>query len=200
METVDYIKELKKKIKEQQKKIRELQKKINEKGSPRVSTPHTPRDMGRGSVPKITVHYYGTEQESDSTNPEKHSEGSSSRMEKDMDTGLSSPMVDTTPTGTSDATLQSLREKVASSPMDDHSTETVQTTSEEIPEWVSPEEELPELNTVEDLRQWLGLCSLMDATVETTSEEIPDMVIVSPEEEELPELNSIEDLRQWLGL
>jgi hypothetical protein len=36
---------------------------------------------------------------------------------------------------------------------------TVQTTSEEIPEMVivSPEEELPEFNSVEDLRQWLGL-------------------------------------------
>jgi hypothetical protein len=65
---------------------------------------------------------------------------------------------------------------------------------------VSPEEEIPEFNSVEDLRQWLGLCSSMDATVQTTSEEIPDMVIVSPEEEELPEFNSVEDLRQWLGL
>jgi hypothetical protein len=39
---------------------------------------------------------------------------------------------------------------------------TVQSTSEEIPQWVivSPEEEeeeLPEFNSVEDLRQWLGL-------------------------------------------
>jgi hypothetical protein len=49
---------------------------------------------------------------------------------------------------------------------------------------VSPEEEeLPEFNTVEDLRQWLGLS--MDDT--TTSEEIP-------------EFNTAEDLRQWLGL
>jgi hypothetical protein len=137
IETVDYIKALKNKIKE-------LQNKINEKESPRESTPHTPPDMGRDSVPKITLHYYGTEQESDSTNPEKHSEGSSSRVEKDMDTGLSSysdisepemvdptPMVATSPTGRSH--------------MDDHSTETVQTTSEEIPESVNPEEEEEEL-------------------------------------------------------
>jgi hypothetical protein len=85
-----------------------------------------------------------------------------------------------TPTGTS----ESWRE--TSSPMD----VTVRTTSEA--EWViaSPEEEeLPEFNTVEDLRQWLGLCSPMDATVQTTSEE-----------EELPEFNTAEDLRQWLGL
>jgi hypothetical protein len=99
-----------------------------------------------------------------------------------------------TPTGTSESSRET------SSPMD----VTVPTTSEEIPEWViaSPEEEeLPEFNTVEDLRQWLGLCSPMDATVQTTSEEIPEWVIVSPEEEEeLPEFNTVEDLRQWLGL
>jgi hypothetical protein len=61
-------------------------------------------------------------------------------------------------TGPSEATLQSL--KVASCPMDDHSTVPKETSSEEIPEWVivSPEEEeLPEFNSVEDLRQWLGL-------------------------------------------
>jgi hypothetical protein len=74
-----------------------------------------------------------------------------------------------TPTGTS------LRK--TSSPMD------VTTTSEA--EWGTPdeEEELPEFNTVEDLREWLGLS--MDDT--TTSEEIP-------------EFNTAEDLRQWLGL
>jgi hypothetical protein len=84
--------------------------------------------------------------------------------------------------------------------MDDHSTKTVPTTSEKIPEMVivSPEEEeeLPEFNTVEDLRQWLGLCSPMDETVPTTSEEIPEIVIVSPKEEEIPEFKSVEDLRQ----
>jgi hypothetical protein len=79
----------------------------------------------------------------------------------DLDTGLisySSEMADlttvvaSTPRGTSEE--ESSRE--TSSPMD----VTVQTTSEEIPEWVtvSPEEEeLPEFNSVEDLRQWLGL-------------------------------------------
>jgi hypothetical protein len=59
-----------------------------------------------------------------------------------------------TPTGASDE--ESSRE--TSSPIDDHST--VLSTSEEIPQWVivSPEvEELPEFNSVEDLRQWLGL-------------------------------------------
>jgi hypothetical protein len=79
---------------------------------------------------------------------------------------------------------------------------TVPTTSEEIPEWVimSPEEEeLPEFNSVEDLRQWLGLCSPMDATVQTTSEEEMEL-LASRDEEELPEFNSVEDLRQWLGL
>jgi hypothetical protein len=57
-----------------------------------------------------------------------------------------------TPTGASDE--ESSRE--TSSPMD----ATVPSTSEEIPQWVivSPkEEELPEFNSVEDLRQWLGL-------------------------------------------
>jgi hypothetical protein len=33
----------------------------------------------------------------------------------------------------------------------------VQTTSEEIPESTSPDEELPEFNSVEELKQWLGL-------------------------------------------
>jgi hypothetical protein len=58
----------------------------------------------------------------------------------------------TTPTGASEE--KSSRE--TSSPMD----ETVPTTSEEIPQWVivSPkEEELPEFNCIEDLRQWLGV-------------------------------------------
>jgi uncharacterized coiled-coil protein SlyX len=51
------------------------------------------------------------------------------------------------------------------------------------------EEELPEFNTIEDLKQWLGLCS----------EEVPESA--SPEEEEeLPEFNYIEELKQWLGL
>jgi hypothetical protein len=73
-----------------------------------------------------------------------------------------------TPTGASDE--KSSRE--TSCAMDDHSTETVLSTSEEILESVivSPEEEgellaspdeeeeeLPEFNSVEDLRQWLGL-------------------------------------------
>jgi hypothetical protein len=81
----------------------------------------------------------------------------------DLDTGLISysdisemadltTVVASTPTGTSEE--ESWRE--TSSHMD----VTVRTTSEEIPEWVilSPEEEeLPEFNSVEDLRQWLGL-------------------------------------------
>jgi hypothetical protein len=60
METVEYIKELKKKIKELQNKIKEL-----EKETPRESTLQTPQNMGQDSVPTITMHY-GTEQESDS--------------------------------------------------------------------------------------------------------------------------------------
>jgi hypothetical protein len=60
---------------------------------------------------------------------------------------------------------------------------------EELLESPEEEEELPEFNTVDDLRQWLGLCS--------PSEEIPESV--SPEEK-IPEFNSVEDLKQWLGL
>jgi hypothetical protein len=44
--------------------------------------------------------------------------------------------------------------------MDDHSTVPIETSSEEVAQWVivSPEEEeLPEFNSVEELGQWLGL-------------------------------------------
>jgi hypothetical protein len=222
-----------------------------------ISEPNSPTDISEPEMvdpsPVVATTPTGASDEKSSGETSSPMDESSSLMETDLDTGLSSlmtaysdisepnsptdisepemvdptPMVATTPTGASeatvkslrhkvlstpkamvtgpsDATLQSLREKVASNRthMDDHLPETVPSTSEEIRESVilsQEEEELPEFNSVEDLRQWLGLCSPMDATVQTTSEEIPEMVIVSPEEE-LPEFNSVEDLRQWLGL
>jgi hypothetical protein len=154
METVKYIREL-------QNKVKELKKE-----SPMESTPQTACETGmeRDSEPKITLHHYlvpstGTEQNCTDSTPREPlmPEISSYPMETDI---WEPEMVDPTPV-------------VATTPMDDHSTETVLSTSEEIPESVivSPEEEEEEL-----LRS-------------------PD-----EEEKELPEFNSVEDLRQWLGL
>jgi hypothetical protein len=168
MKTVNYIKEL-------QNKIKEL-----EKESLKESTPLTEckTGMGRDSVPKITLHRYnstGTEQDCTDSAPRKPPmpEITSSPMETDIsEPEVADPTVKTftsTPTGASDE--KSSRE--TSCAMDDHSTETVLSTSEEIPESVivSPEEE--------------------------------EELLASPdeeEEEELPEFNSVEDLRQWLGV
>ena len=106
------------------------------------------------------------------------------RSFRDMDTGLiSSEMVDGT--------------VVVSTPME----RPVSSEEEKLlrglneGELLLSPEELPEFNSVEDLRKWLGLDSSME--VQTTSEEIPESA--SPEEE-LPEFNSVEALKQWLGL
>jgi hypothetical protein len=182
MKTVSYIKELQNKIKELEKEslkeskkranyIKELENKIKELEKKYTSQTVLERDTDcTDSAPREPLMSY--------------------RSLTDLDTGLitySSEMahlttvVATTHTGASESSRET------SCTMD----VTVPTTSEA--EWViaSPEEEeeeLPEFNTVEDLRQWLGLCSPMDETVQTTSEE-----------EELPEFNSEEDLRQWVG-
>jgi hypothetical protein len=156
METVDYIKRLQNKIKELQKKVKEPL---------RESTPQTWQEMGRDTVPKITLHYHPTESDSEKTL-------ANTLMEIEASDPMSSEI---TQAGASESTVKSLRDKVlsnlmvkgavdatpqslpvASSPMD----ETVQTTSEEIPDLLivsAEEEEIPEFNSVEDLRQWLGL-------------------------------------------
>jgi hypothetical protein len=181
METVNYIKELQNKIKELEKESpmestpqtptgmgRDSVQKItlhhyNSTGTEQDCTDSAPREP---LMPEIT------------SSPTDLDTGISSLMETDLVTGLSSlmeayiselnsqadiselEMVDptpvktlaTTPTGASDEKYS----RETSSPMD----VTVPTTSEEIPQWVivSPEEEeLPEFNCVEDLRQWLGV-------------------------------------------
>jgi hypothetical protein len=163
MKTVNYIKE-------QENKIKEL-----EKESLKESTPLTEckTGMGRDSVPKITLHHYnstGTEQDCTDSAPREPPmpEITSSPMETDI-SEMVDPTVKTftsTPTGASEE--KSSRE--TSCAMDDISTETVLSTSEEIPESVilSPEEE--------------------------------EELLASLDEEELPEFDSIEDLRQWLEL
>jgi hypothetical protein len=181
MKTVSYIKELQNKIKELEKEslkeskkrenyIKELENKIKE--------------LEKKSTSQTVL-----ERDTDCTDSPPREPLMSYRSLTDLDTGFitySSEMahlttvVDTTRTGASESSRET------SCVMD----VTVPNTSEA--EWViaSPEEEeFPEFNTVEDLRQWLGLCSPMDATVQTTSEE-----------EEVPEFNSVEDLRQWVGL
>jgi hypothetical protein len=209
MKTVNYIKEL-------QNKIKEL-----EKESPMESTPLTPKGMGRDSVPKITLHHYGTEQDCTDSAPREPLMPEITSSPTDLDTGISSPtdlvtglsslmeayisepnsptdisepeMADptvktfaSTPTGASEE--KSSRE--TSCAMDDHSAilESLRNKILGTPAGASEEE------------SWRETSSPMDVTVQTTSEEIPQWVIVSPEEEELPEFNSVEDLRQWLGL
>jgi hypothetical protein len=51
----------------------------------------------------------------------------------------------------------------------------------------SPEEKLPEFNTVEDVRRWL-----------LSPEE--EMELLASPEEKLPEFNTVEGLRQYLEL
>jgi DNA primase len=207
MKTVSYIKELENKVNEKEslkeskkrvKYIKELENKVNEleKESKRENYIKELQNKIKELEKKSTSQ---TLMDTDSAPREPLM---SYRSLKDLDTGLisySSEMADlTTRTGASESSpscamddhsviLESLRNKILgtpkgtsefslSSPMD------VRTTSEA--EWgTTDEEELPEFNTVEDLREWLGLS--MDDT--TTSEEIP-------------EFNTAEDLRQWLGL
>jgi hypothetical protein len=217
MKTVSYIKELQNKIKELEKeslkeskkkanyikelenKIKELEKKstsqtVLERDSVRDCTDSAPREplMSYRSLTDLDTGFitYSSEMAHLTTvvaTTRRAASESSRKTSCTMDDH--SPILESlrneilgTPTGTSESSRET------SCVMD----LTVPTTSEA--EWViaSPEEEeeeLPEFHTVEDLRQWLGLCSPMDATVQTTSEE-----------EELPEFNSVEDLRQWVRL
>jgi hypothetical protein len=166
MKTVSYIKELQNKPKELEKEslkeskkrvnyIKELKNKI--KQLEKESTRQTPTGMERDSVPKITLHYYGTEQNCTDSAPREPQ--IPRRSLTDLDTGLisySSEMEDLTTVVASTITSEEESWRETSCVMD----VTVRTTSEEIRESViqSPEEEeLPEFNSVEDLRQWLGL-------------------------------------------
>ena len=173
METVNYIKELQNKIKELEKEslkeskktvnyIKELENKIKEleKESPMESTSQTPKGMGRDSVPKITLHYYGTEQDcTDSALREPHS--------SPMETDISEPEMAeesfipvktfaSTPTGASlrktscvmDAAVQTTSEAESVTPEE----ELLASPDEEL---LASEEELPEFNSMEDFTQWL---------------------------------------------
>ena len=51
--------------------------------------------------------------------------------------------------------------------------------------WSSEEEDIPDFNSTEKLMDWLGI-------------ECPP--VISSEEEDLPELNSLEELMDWLGI
>jgi hypothetical protein len=142
METVNYIKE--------------LLNKVNEK----ECTLQTPTVMG--SVPKITVHHYGTKQ--DSALREPHT------SQTDISEPDFIPVVASTPTGASlrktscvmDAEVQttseaesdilSQEEKLLASPEEE-----LLVSPEEEMELLASGEELPEFNWIEDLRQWLEL-------------------------------------------
>ena len=190
MKTVRYIKELENKVKEKESKrenyIKELENKIKELETSQtvMDTDSAPREPHRSLTDLDTGLISYSSEMADLTTVVATTRTGASESSRETSCVMDDHAVIleslrnkilSTPKGTS----ESWRE--TSSPMD----VTVRTTSEA--EWViaSPEEELPEFNTVEDLRQWLGLS--MDDT--TTSEE-----------EELPELNTAEDLRQWLGL
>jgi hypothetical protein len=113
-----------------------------------------------GSAPKITVHHYGTKQDSPPREPHT------------SQTDISEPEVvsvktfASTPTGallrktssTMDATVQTTSEAESVTPEEE-----LFASPEEKP-LVSPEEELlasveelPEFNSMEDFRQWLGV-------------------------------------------
>jgi hypothetical protein len=137
--------------------------------------------MKRDSVPKITLRYYpvpstATEQESDCT--DKHSAPIVTEPKmpdpSQMVTGLSSLMADysdisepNSPTGQMVTDILEMADLTpVSTPMEDHSSVPVEmeVTSDEIAEWFAvnseeeeEEEELPEFNSVEELKQWLGL-------------------------------------------
>jgi hypothetical protein len=112
-----------------------------------ISEPNSPAELSEMAEPTVKTF---------AITPTAASEEKSSRE-------TSSPMDDHS------AILKSLRNKILDTPAgasedwrETSSTMdvTLQTTSEEIPEWiiVSPEEEeVPEFNSIEDLRQWLGL-------------------------------------------
>jgi alpha-L-arabinofuranosidase len=158
--TVKYIRELKNKVSELEKCKRNT--------TLMESTQLTPTDcetgMKRDSVPKITLHYYNsTGTESDCTDtalrepqmadPSLMVTGLSSLMETD----ISEP---TSLTGQMVTDILEMADPV-STPMEDHST--VEMVTDEIAEWLDvnseeeEEEELPEFNSVEELKQWLGL-------------------------------------------
>jgi hypothetical protein len=189
MDTVKYIKELENKIKELEKESLKESTSQTPKGMGRDCTdsdlreplmPHSsPTDLDTG-ISSPTDLATGLRSLMEAYISEPNSPTDISEMTEPI------PVVASTPTGASEekssretsspiddhsAILKSLRNKIlatptgaseeeswreTSSPMD----VTLQTTSEEIPQWVivSPEEEeLPEFNSVEDLRQWLGL-------------------------------------------
>jgi hypothetical protein len=212
-ETVRYIKELENEIKEVKKEllkkkvnyIEELENKIKEleTSQTEMDTDNTaiiPRetDLGTGLC-SLMAAYSEPNSPTDITEPEmvdisepnSPTDISEPEMVEEsfvkkftitpMETGgsedageTSSPMVTT-----SEESVSHEEEKLLGSPEEEELLES--------PE----EEELPEFNTVDDLRQWLGL------STDAPSEEIPESV--SPEEK-LPEFNSVEDLKQWLGL
>jgi hypothetical protein len=171
METVKYIMEL-------QNKVRELENCIEKRNTtPMESTQLTPTDftgMKRDSVPKITLHYYNsTTTESDCTESAPIVTEPQMADPSPMVTGLSSLTADysdisepNSATGQMATDILEMADPVVdSTPMEDHSTVPVdmEVTSHEITEWLDvnseeeEEEELPEFNSVEELKQWLGL-------------------------------------------
>jgi transposase len=144
--------------------IQELLNKINEKESPMECTPLTLTGMGRNSVPKITVHHYAKEQDSALREPQTSPTDTSG----DLRTGPS-------PTDHS-VILESLRNKILDKGASEAESDILKNQESLLPE------EFPEFNTVEDLREWLG---------------IDDM---TPSEDPSPEFNTVEDLTEWLGI
>jgi hypothetical protein len=132
MGTVEYIKELKK-------KIQELQNKINEKETPREST-----------LQKVM------ERDTDCTDSAQREPLMPHRSFIDLDTGLSaSEMVDGTVAVSTPMEIgasEEIRELVSP---DEEEKLLVNPAEEEL--LASDEEELPEFNNVEALKQWLGL-------------------------------------------
>jgi hypothetical protein len=153
--------------------IKELLNKVNEKESAMECTPQSPKDMGGDSVPKITLHYYGTEQ--DSALREPHSSPTDISEVADF---IPVKTFATTPAGASMRKTSCVMDAA------------VQTTSEAESDILSLEEEL--LGSLEE--ELLG--SLEEELLVSPEEEME--LLASGEE--LPELNWTEDLRQWLEL
>ena len=167
-------------IKLMEKTVKYIQELRKEKKSPMECTPLTLKGLGRDSVPKITVHHYPK----DSALREPQTSPS-----EPVKTFASTPMKKNT---TMDAAVQTTSEA------ESESKESLLA------------EELPEFNTVEDLRQWLGIDDmtpsqspeeeLLGSPEEELLAEFNLELLGSPEEELLPEFNWTEDLRQYLEL
>jgi DNA-binding transcriptional MerR regulator len=190
--TVKYIKELQNEIKEVKeeslKKSKELENKIKELEKELLKKKVNYIEELQKKIKEIETWQTGTPPR------EPHRSLTDTSEMADLGTGASesSPTTDD-----HSVILKSLKNKILASPTGASEAESDILTSQESLLASTEEEELPEFNNVEDLREWLGLS--MDDT--TPSEDL------SPEEEmellesgRIPEFNWTEDLRRCLEL